>query len=179
MPQATKHFQWAFHDSSLFDAITRSRKGLLLNSALLFRCSGGLRALRSSVVQSQCKTARARTRRETACRVLSCILYPLSTWSPLAVNMDQAIAGSAPTPDSILQSGEEAKCRSTRVSRALGRRPAHAEKGTRFADGWRTDGVENGFRLLEKGAKGAEKAGEAPTVELPSRSRFRSRTWTG
>ncbi len=64
-PQATKHFQWAFHDSSPFDAMLRNRRSdsLLVGgvSTLEERSGGCDRDF--GVAQSRCKTARTRARR--------------------------------------------------------------------------------------------------------------------
>jgi hypothetical protein len=115
MPQATKHFQWAFHVSSLLDAIPRVEKGFVLG--FVFDPQGRFGSVMNSRTESmqdgEVQGGEENRLQRSLADVLPPSRYiPMSIWSSLVINMDRArLQLCFHTPDSILQSGEAAKCR--------------------------------------------------------------------
>lgn len=143
MPQAMKHLRWAFHDSSLFDAISRSREGCSWVNRVVSMLGGtpgsAVKCRTESMQGGEVKDEkRNRLQRALADAPPRTYYIPMLIWSLLAINMGHAMCSSAFTPRTPFSNlGKRAKCRSKLgCHEYLANRQPMRRRVARFADGW-------------------------------------------
>jgi hypothetical protein len=134
IPQATKHFQWAFHVSSLVDAIPRVEKEFCLG--VCFRPHGTPDSVMNNRTESM-QDGEVQGREEDGLqRSLADVLprsryiFPCRSGSPWQLIWTGPVCSPASTPRTPFSNlGKQPNADPARASRALGEHPAPCGEG--------------------------------------------------